>query len=84
MSSSKYNVTGNTYEFKAKIKKAGGKWNPAFNCWNVELYKSDSLWAYESRGLVFALASSEKSKLEISKDYNSLINEGGEGYTHNF
>jgi hypothetical protein len=79
-----FNVTGNTFQFKDKIKKAGAKWNGAMKCWTVELFKSDALWAYQDRGLVFNPANNTATATEKAKAYNDLYNEGGEGYVPSF
>jgi len=47
--SSKYKITGRTFELKAKIIKAGGKWDSAIKCWTADLFKSDSIFRYDGR-----------------------------------
>ena len=47
-----YEVSGQTFKYKEKIKKAGGKWNALRKVWTVGLYKGDFLWKYDGR-LVF-------------------------------
>lgn len=44
-----FRLSGNTHPHKAKIKKWGGKWDSENNCWIIQAYKSDAIWAYEGR-----------------------------------
>ena len=53
-----------TYELKAKIKKAGGRWDTMSKSWTVALYCSDSLWYYDDQ-LTFTEASKSKGPMKM-------------------
>ena len=72
------NGTQGTYEFKGKIKKAGGRFDPATKTWSVELFSSDSLWAFEGR-LTFTQKTA-KPESQKAMEWDALHNEGAEGY----
>lgn len=76
-----YNVTGDTFALKDKIKKAGGRWNSATKSWVVTLSKSDSLFRYEGR-LAFTEVCAKSEKMSRRAAYNDFMNEGGEGFYH--
>ena len=74
-----YAVTGKTFERKAKIKIAGGKWDANSKSWMVELYLGDSLFRYEgSDDLIFTAINNKQ--LSKEKAYDNLYNEGAEGF----
>ncbi len=79
-SKAKYVITGNTFERKAQIKKAGGKWNAISKCWTAELYGSDSIFRYEGTGTYDLVFTKDEPKVSDEQAYDNLHNEGGEGY----
>ncbi len=81
MSKANYKITGNTFDLKGKIKKAGGKYDGANKCWTAELYSSDSIFRYEGQ-LTFTKIedNQEFTDAEKEQEYDNLHNEGAEGF----
>ncbi len=71
MSAKKYEITGKTFDLKAKIVKAGGKWDPAKKAWIADLYSSDSIWRYEGK-LTFTLVNDVDTKQIQDNGYCNL------------
>ncbi len=71
------NGTHTTYDFKAKIKKAGGKWDATQKCFVGEFYSSDSIFSYQGRLKIEEVKETAESK---EKDFDNLYNEGAEGF----
>jgi len=72
-----------TFKFKAKIKKAGGKWTPFRSGWMVDLHKSDSLMAYADRLTFTDTSKAVEPKALTERQFDNLYNEGGEGFNPN-
>ena len=79
MSKEKYIVSGNTFAYKDKIKKAGGKYN-GDGTWTVSLYKSDSLLSYRDRLVFTEISDAELTRAQKERQHDALYNEGGDGF----
>ncbi len=80
MAAKLYKVTGDTFNFKGKIKKADSDAKFVNGAWIVKLWPSDSLWRYEGALKFEEVSEVVDSSISAEKAYDNLNNEGHEGY----
>jgi hypothetical protein len=76
-----FTLSGNTFPVSAKIRKAGGRWNPAAKVWTIEIYRDSTVWRLIEDGVIFKeKLTASQAKATKEQAHDDLYNEGLEGY----